>query len=105
NVPVNYLSYLAKLFWPAHLAIYYPPAPVPVTTLVIALVILISISFVAWRMRQTYPYLLFGWFWFLGTLVPVIGLVQVGMATMADRYAYFPSIGLFLAVVMGLADV
>ena len=104
HVPVNYALYLSKLLWPSDLAIFYPLAPVSTLSLIVAVVVLIAVSAAAWRARGPYPYLLFGWLWFLGTLVPVIGLVQVGGAAMADRYTYFPSIGLFLALVLGLAE-
>jgi tetratricopeptide (TPR) repeat protein len=63
-----------------------------------------SISWLIWRMRRQCPYLLAGWLWFLGTLVPVIGLVQVGKASMADRYTYFPLVGVFIAVAFGVRD-
>ena len=69
-----------------------------------AVAVLIVISVAVWRARRRCPYLLVGWLWFLGTLVPVIGLVQVGGAALADRYTYIPSIGLFLAVAFGVRD-
>ena len=101
NVPVAYVSYLFKLFWPARLAVFYPLpdniAPLTVT----AIVVLVIISAAAWFGRKRGPYGLVGWLWFLGTLVPVIGLVQVGGAAMADRYSYFPSIGIFMALALG----
>src|SRR5208337_3186020 len=69
-----------------------------------AVVVLMAISAAVWRGRHRSPYGLVGWFWFLGTLVPVIGLVQVGQAAMADRYSYFPSIGLFIAATFSVRD-
>jgi tetratricopeptide (TPR) repeat protein len=65
-------------------------------------VFIAAATFVAWRARHTWPFILVGWFWFLGTLVPVIGIVQVGMQGMADRYTYIPSVGIFFAVVWGV---
>jgi len=103
HVPANYVVYLLKLLWPSNLVIYYPLAPVPMVALIVAVIILIGTSTAVWLVRKNHPYLLVGWLWFLGTLVPVIGLVQVGAAAMADRYTYFPAIGIFLALVLGLA--
>jgi tetratricopeptide (TPR) repeat protein len=100
NAPVAVVSYLWKLFWPANLCAFYPmPEKIPAFQICAALAALLLISFAAWRWRQSRPYFLVGWLWFLGTLVPVIGLVQVGGQAMADRYAYIPSIGFFIAVV------
>jgi tetratricopeptide (TPR) repeat protein len=105
NTLAAYTAYLGELFWPARLALLYPHPhdglPPEVTTR--AAVILATITglvFLAWRRR----YLTVGWLWFLGTLVPVIGLVQVGAQSMADRYTYLPYIGLFIALVWGAAD-
>jgi tetratricopeptide (TPR) repeat protein len=104
NAPVAVVSYLGKLFWPADLCAFYPmPETIPVLRVFFALAVLLLVSALAWRGRQSRPYFLFGWLWFLGTLVPVIGLVQVGGQAMADRYAYIPSIGFFIALVF-LAD-
>jgi len=64
-----------------------------------------AVTFAAWTVRKRAPYVLVGWLWFVGTLVPVIGIVQIGAASMADRYTYFPSIGLFIAIVWGAADI
>ena len=69
-----------------------------------AVAAMVVISWLVWRARRSCPYWLVGWLWFLGTLVPVIGLVQVGGAAMADRYTYFPGIGIFLAVALGVRD-
>lgn len=96
------VGYLLKLFWPAGLAVIYPLAPISGANFALAVVVLLLISAAAWRGRSHCPYVLMGWAWFLGTLVPVIGLVQVGSAAMADRYTYIPSIGLFIATVFGL---
>ncbi len=105
NVPMAYAEYLLKMIWPANLAVFYPLQeklfPLAVTA---AVVFLILISAAVWFGRKRGPYWLVGWLWFLGTLVPVIGFVQVGGAALADRYSYFPSIGIFLAVAMGVRD-
>jgi protein O-mannosyl-transferase len=106
NTPLAYEDYLEKLFWPVRLAVFYPLlekiAPMAV---VVACVVLIAISAAVWLARKRVPYGLVGWLWFMGTLVPVIGLVQVGSAAFADRYSYFPSIGIFLAVTLAVRDV
>jgi tetratricopeptide (TPR) repeat protein len=104
NAIVAYAGYLWKTVWPANLAIFYPlPKNIAWPTVTAAAAILFFISSVVWFGRKRSPYLLVGWLWFLGTLVPVIGLVQVGDQAMADRYTYFPLIGIFLAVAF-LAD-
>jgi Flp pilus assembly protein TadD len=104
GVPVAYVRYLAKTFWPAHLVVAYPMIKWPVWTSVGATVLLLLLSSLAlWRVRAR-PWLAVGWLWFLGTLMPVIGLVQVGMTPMADRYTYIPSVGLCIAVVWAARD-
>ena len=107
NAIVAYARYLGKAIWPSHLAIMYPH---PGYTLrlwqvsgALALLIAITAAVIAERHRRRY--LLVGWLWFLGTLVPMIGLVQVGVQAMADRYAYLPFIGLFIMVCWGVAEV
>ena len=97
--------YLLKMIWPADLAVIYPMShKIAAPAVAAAVAALILISAVAWLTRRRSPYLLVGWLWFLGTLVPVIGLVQVGGAALADRYTYIPSIGLFIAAAFGLRD-
>ncbi len=105
NALVAYAAYLGKLFWPTHLAVFYPiPLAIPAWKVLGAALPLIAITALAlWRARRE-PWLLIGWLWFLGTLVPVIGLVQVGRQAMADRYLYLPSVGLFLVIVWALAE-
>ena len=105
NAVVSYLRYLEKIVWPADLSILYPfTVAWPRWEIVLAVVTLAAITALfAWR-RAAGPYLLVGWLWFLGTLIPVIGLVQVGAQAMADRYAYIPSIGIFLALCWGAYD-
>jgi tetratricopeptide (TPR) repeat protein len=106
NAIVAYGLYLWKMLWPARLSIAYPHAAagLPSWQWVLSGIVLICITaFVV--VRRDRRYLLVGWLWFLGTLVPVIGLVQVGDAAMADRYAYIPLIGIFIMIVWGIADV
>jgi tetratricopeptide (TPR) repeat protein len=105
NALVSYAKYLLLTFWPNDLAVYYPFAGIPAWQIIGAAFLLIGITVFCVSQRRIRPYLVVGWLWFLGTLVPVIGLVQVGGQTMADRYFYIPSIGLFIALVFGLADV
>jgi protein O-mannosyl-transferase len=104
NAAVAYGLYLWKAVWPAHLALYpHSALALPAWQWILAASILIGITALVIVFRSK-RYLPVGWFWFLGTLVPVIGLVQVGQASMADRYAYIPLIGIFVMVVFGLAD-
>ena len=107
NALVSYAKYLLLAFWPNDLAVFYPfrEAVIPAWQIIGAALLLIGITGFCLFQRKIRPYLIVGWLWFLGTLVPVIGLVQVGAQTMADRYFYVPSIGLFIAIVFGLADI
>src|SRR5436309_2258923 len=107
NALVSYAKYLLLTFWPHDLALFYPfpTAGIPAWQVIGAALLLIGITAFCLFQRKIRPYLIVGWLWFLGTLVPVIGLVQVGGQTMADRYFYIPSIGLFIAMVFGLADI
>jgi tetratricopeptide (TPR) repeat protein len=101
---VGYAEYVFKTVWPVDLAVLYPhPAMVPVWQVVAAGSGLTLITAAAVWYRRQRPYIAVGWFWFLGTLVPVIGLVQVGTQRIADRYLYLPSIGLFIVAVWGTA--
>jgi Tfp pilus assembly protein PilF len=106
NALLAYASYLGKMLWPTHLAVYYlhPGAAVPIAGALAAgaLLLVITVLALAWGRRR--PYLTVGWLWYLGTLVPVIGLVQVGGQALADRYTYIPLIGIFLALTWGAAD-
>ena len=103
NVVVSYLRYIGKAFWPSRLAPMYPhpgnSLPGWQVAGAAALLLLVSVLVLRWRDRR---YLPVGWFWFLGTLVPMIGIVTVGEQAMADRYAYIAFIGLFVAVVWTL---
>jgi tetratricopeptide (TPR) repeat protein len=100
NAIVCYVIYLLKLLVPTDLAVFYPhPGSRPMPAVVASLGLLGLISFFCWKTRKRRPQLIVGWLWFLGTLLPVIGLVQIGSQAMADRYSYFPSIGLSIAIV------
>jgi Flp pilus assembly protein TadD len=105
NALVSYATYLLLTFWPNDLAVYYPFAGIAAWQIIGGAFLLIAITAFCFFQRKTQPYLIVGWLWFLGTLFPVIGIVQVGGQIMADRYFYIPSIGLFIAVVFGLADI
>jgi Flp pilus assembly protein TadD len=105
NAAVAYIRYLGKLVWPTDMAIFYPYHEDLAGWLVIAsLVALLVLTVAAYRARRTRPYFTLGWFWFFGTLVPVIGIVQVGTQAIADRYTYVPYIGLFVAIAWGSAE-
>jgi tetratricopeptide (TPR) repeat protein len=105
NALVSYLRYLTKAIWPTNLAVFYPPPDAwPIGVVAGAALILITITGLALWFAKKFPELPVGWFWFLGTLVPVIGLVQVGRQAMADRYSYVPLIGIFVAVVWLVSD-
>ena len=106
NAIFSYVMYLWKFVWPVHLSVFYAPqgSRLAIWQAVLCLAFITAISILVWRERRSRPYLLFGWLWFLGTLVPMIGIVQVGDQGMADRYAYLPYVGIFIAAVWGLAD-
>ncbi len=102
---VSYGHYLGAMLFPRHLAAHYPYVPEePVFKVAGAVILLALLSFMAIRLAARRPYLVVGWLWFLGTLVPVIGLVQVGDQAWADRYTYLPLIGLFVALVWWVSD-
>ena len=100
NAVVVYAAYLGKILWPQNLAVYYPHPHEALSLAVVGLAtaLLVAISVATIVCVRRYPYLFVGWCWYLGTLVPMIGLVQIGAQQMADRYTYFPAIGIFLAV-------
>src|ERR1039458_3145394 len=104
NALVSYLRYLGKLFWPVDLAFPYPhPGQWPPGDVILAGALLagVTVFSLCWARRR--PWLVVGWFWFLGMLVPVLGLVQWGTEAMADRFTYVPLVGLFLVLAMGAA--
>ncbi len=105
NAVVSYVLYIKKFFLPTDLSVFYPISDIPMWQFIIALFLLIGITVYVCRYFTKYPYLLVGWLWYLGTLVPVIGLMQVGSQAMADRYAYVPLIGLFIMVVWGISQI
>jgi tetratricopeptide (TPR) repeat protein len=104
NALVSYFRYLGNIFWPRDLAVFYPfPETVPTWQVIGSGLILISITWAFLRLARVSPYLIVGWLWFLGTLVPVSGLVQAGLwPAKADRFVYIPQIGVYLAIVWGL---
>ena len=100
NAVVAYVQYLAKLFWPANLSpIYLHPGKWGPSLVIGAALVLILLTASAWRGRHRFPYALMGWLWFVGMLVPVIGIVQVGNQAFADRYTYLPLVGIMIALV------
>jgi tetratricopeptide (TPR) repeat protein len=102
NALVSYVRYLGKAFWPDGLAVFYPLEKWPLEAVVVAAAVLLGVSlWVVWNARRQ-PQFVLGWLWYLGTLVPVIGLVQVGSQSMADRYSYLPLIGIFIMVAWSL---
>jgi len=105
NALISYLLYVAKLFYPTHLAVLYPyPADsLPLWQPILSLIALAGVSAAVIYAARQYPFLPVGWLWYLGTLVPVIGLVQVGNQARADRYTYLPSLGIFIIVAWGSA--
>jgi tetratricopeptide (TPR) repeat protein len=103
NALVSYVSYIGKMIWPQNLAVYYPyPGTIPIWQAAGAGLLLGLISMAVLRVARRHPYLAVGWLWYLGTLVPVIGLVQMGAQAMADRYTYVPLIGLFIMLAWGI---
>lgn len=106
NALVSYVCYIGKMIWPHNLAVYYPPpVVVPMWQAAGAALFLVFVSVLAIRASRQRPYLAVGWLWYVGTLVPVIGLVRAGLwPAMADRFAYVPFIGLFVIITWGVAD-
>ncbi len=105
NALVAYVRYLGKIFWPARLAVFYPyNESLPDWQVLGACLLLFGITVWVIRLSRQRPYLIVGWLWFVGTLVPVIGLVQVGEASMADRYMYIPALGIFIGIAWYVAE-
>ncbi|MBL7207805.1 MAG: glycosyltransferase family 39 protein, partial [Desulfobacterales bacterium] len=105
NALVSYISYIVKMILPHNMAILYPhPKDFSIWQVAGACLLLACISFIAIRSMKRYPYFAVGWLWYLGTLVPVIGLVQVGLQSMADRYTYIPLTGIFIIIAWGISD-
>jgi protein O-mannosyl-transferase len=104
NVIVSYALYIQKAIWPSHLAALYPyPHSLPAWEVVASAIFLLAVTCAVLRYRL-HRSLAVGWFWYLGTMVPMIGLVQVGNQAMADRYAYLPLVGLFMMIVWAAAE-
>ncbi len=103
NTPEAYITYIAKTFVPLNLAFFYPhPGEnIPLWRAGLALGALLVVSLAAVLFRKKYPFYFVGWFWFVGTLVPVIGIIQIGQQALADRFSYVPLIGLFIAITWG----
>jgi len=105
NALVSYVGYIGKMIWPHDLAVFYPhPETIPMWQAAGSGLLLLCLSFVFFMAIRSHPYLVVGWLWYLGTLIPMIGLVQVGDHSMADRYTYIPLIGLFIMISWGIPD-
>ena len=107
NALVSYAVYIGKLFWPFELSVFYPfPKTIPLWQPVVAAILLLGVTLGVLRFYRKKPYLIVGWLWYLGTLVPVIGLVQAGLwPAMADRFAYIPFVGLYIMIAWVWADI
>ncbi|MEW6668810.1 MAG: tetratricopeptide repeat protein [Thermodesulfobacteriota bacterium] len=106
NAAISYVKYMGKMFWPADLAFLYPHSLEPPSLWLVAGAVLFlgCLSVLVFVHAVRHPYLLVGWLWYLGTLIPVIGLVQVGTQTMADRFTYVPQVGITIATAWGVSD-
>jgi tetratricopeptide (TPR) repeat protein len=105
NALISYVRYIGKFFWPENLSVYYPhPGHWPLVKVICAGLFVLGVSTMVVLLRRRMPYMLVGWFWYLGTLVPVIGLVQLLSQSIADRYTYIPMIGFALFLVWPLKD-
>jgi len=106
NSVLSYVQYLKKTAWPVNLAIYYPfHRHFFLNEIIAAAFLLLAVTFIAVMVARTFPYILTGWLWYLVTLVPVIGVLQVGSQSYADRYTYIPTIGIYLIVAFALKDI
>lgn len=105
NALVAYARYVGKFFWPTDLAVLYPhPGQLPVLSVAAAALFVAGCCFAAWWWGRRFPFFAIGWFWFFGMLIPTVGLVQVGVQAMADRYTYLPSIGVFVLLAWGIGE-
>ena len=105
NTMISYVSYICKMVWPCRLAFFYPyPGKHPLWQVIGALFLLTAICFLVFKYGRRYPFLAVGWLWYIGSLVPVIGLLQVGAQAMADRYTYIPLIGFFIIIAWGTPE-
>jgi len=106
NAFVSYIGYIEKMFWPGRLSVFYPH-PVRNISILYAMIsagLLLAATVLVIRFAKNHRYLVTGWFWYIGTLVPVIGIIQVGIQGMADRYSYVPLTGLFIIIAWGVPD-
>jgi tetratricopeptide (TPR) repeat protein len=106
NALCSYLAYIGRMFWPSDLAVLYPHPAGGITTfkVVLCAIVIVLVTILIIYFGRRHKYLIVGWLWFLGTLVPVIGIVQVGAQALADRYTYVPLIGLFVIIAFAAAD-
>ena len=105
NMLISYIQYIIKFFYPIKLGIFYPyPETIPGWRIITSIMILAVVSWSVIKLMHRKPWFIVGWLWFLGTLVPVIGIVQVGIQSMADRYMYLPMIGLLTLISWGIPD-
>ena len=104
NSALAYVAYIGTALWPVNLAVFYPASPLDAAGAVLAALFLLGVTAAVLRFAKSRPYLATGWFWYLGILAPVIGIVQVGAQSRADRYTYVPLVGLSMAVVWLVAD-
>ena len=105
NALISYSRYLGKLLWPTDLAVYYPhPGHWPLGEVLLAGGLILGISVLVWAQRRRFPFLLMGWLWYCGTLVPLSQVIQTGTHAMADRWTYLPSLGVLILVVWGGCD-
>ncbi len=105
NSLLSYVRYIGKMFWPDNLAVFYPHAKIlPLWQVIGTALLLIVITAAVARVVKRFPYLIVGWLWYLGLLVPVIGLVSVGSQALADRYTYVPLVGLFIMIAWGAPE-
>ncbi len=105
NTFLSYAQYIGKMFWPQNLAVFYPfnvVGTIPFWQVVVCALLLFGISFLVIHLGRNQRYLILGWFWFVATLIPVIGIIQIGLHAYADRYTYVPYIGLFIIIAWGL---
>ena len=105
NALIAYVAYLLKMLWPFKLACFYPmPDSFPLWQIGGSFLLLLLITGFTIRLARRYPFLIVGWLWYLGTLLPVIGIIKIGAFSMADRYCYLPLIGIFMALIWGIAE-
>jgi tetratricopeptide (TPR) repeat protein len=107
NALISYVSYIGKMLWPVKLSIFYPYVGIALLSwqAVSAMLVLLVTTYLTIRGARRFPYLIVGWLWYSGTLIPVIGLVQVGLQSMADRYTYVSLIGVFIMIAWGVPEV